>query len=174
MKDSKKLDELKKLKKQCDEYLNGWKRAKADLANYKKDIEKRSQELREFMAADLILDILPIHDHFKKALAHASDVSNVTIEQLNNKDKENGKPVNEQNTWLEGIRHIKSQLDKFLKDRGVEEIKTVGEKFSPEFHEAVSKHQEKGKESDTILKECSAGYTMNGRVIVPAKVIVAE
>ena len=155
MKDSKKIDKLEELKEQCNEYLNGWKRAKADLANFKKDTEKRQQEIREFMAADLVLDILPIHDHFKRSLEHIP-------EEDQKKD------------WVIGIMHIKSQLDKFLKDRGIEEIKTVGEEFNPELHEAVSNHKSENSESNIITKEVSTGYTMNGKVIQPAKVIVSE
>ena len=155
MKDSKKLDELKKLKEQAQEYLNGWKRAKADLANYKKDVEKRSAELREFLIADTILEILPIHNNFKRSLEHIPE-----------QDKKQ--------EWVVGITHIKSQLDKLLKDRGVAEIKTINEKFNPELHEAVGKRKAKEQESDVILEECSTGYTMNGKVIMAGKVIVAE
>lgn len=149
MKDKK----INELKKQRDEYLNGWKRAKADLENYKKNVEKRQQDFREFISADLILDILPIHNHFKESLKHIPD-------EDRNKD------------WVIGITHIKSQLDKFLKDRGVEEMKTVGEKFSPELHEAMSKRKENGVEHGMILEECSTGYVMNGKVVKAAKVVV--
>ncbi len=155
MKDKKYPDELEKLKKQAEDYLNGWKRAKADLVNYKKDVEKHSTEIREFMAADLILELLPIHNHFKRSFEHIP--------------KEDRK-----RDWVVGITLIKSQLDKFLQNRGVSEIKTVGEKFNPEFHEAVSKREEQGSQSDIILEECSAGYAVAGKVIVPAKVIVSE
>ena len=160
-----KKDELKKLEEQCNEYLNGWKRAKADLANFKKDTEKNQQEFREFATADVILDLLPIHSTFKKAMAHSPN--NETMKQCNNDCDDLG-------TWINGISHIKSQLDKFLKDRGVEEIKTLGEKFNPELHEAVGQCPAKGTESGIITKECSAGYVMNGKVIMVAKVIIAE
>jgi len=154
MKDSRK-DHQDKYKKLAQEYLDGWKRAKADLVNYKKEIEKHNSDVREFMAADLILELLPIHDHFKRSLEHIPD-----------EDKKQD--------WVTGITHIKSQLDKFLKDRGVEEIKTIGEAFNPEFHEAVSKQESDDQESDVIIQEVNSGYTLNGKVIMPAKVIVAE
>lgn len=192
MKDDKKDKDIEKLKEQCGEYLNGWKRAKADLINYKKEVEKRSQELREFMMAGVVLDILPIHDHFKKALSHAplqenektkkqynpstplGVSNNITIEQSDNEAVNIQDVPKEFTDWFEGIKHIKSQLDKFLKDRGVAEIKTIGEKFNPELHEAVSKRKVEGTESDIILEEVSSGYKMNGKVIMPAKVVVSE
>ena len=156
-----KKDELKKLEEQCNEYLNGWKRAKADLANFKKDTEKNQQEFRDFIVSDVILDLLPIHDNFKKALAsnYLESSSNIS---------------NDFKAWVEGIKHVKTQLDKFLKERGIQEIKTLGEKFNPELHEAVGQCPAKGTESGIITKECSAGYVMNGKVIMVAKVIIAE
>ena len=60
------------------------------------------------------------------------------------------------------------------KNIGIEEIKTVGEKFNPELHHAVSKEKVEGKESGTILEEVGAGYKMHDKVIEPAKVKVAE
>ena len=98
---------------------------------------------------------MPIHNHFKESLKHIPD-----------KDKESD--------WVIGITHIKSQLDKFLKDRGVEEIKTIEEKFNPELHEAVSKRKSYNSKSGVILEEYGAGYIMNGNVIMAAKVVVAE
>jgi len=150
-----KKGELKKLEEQCQEYLNGWKRAKADLANYKKDVEKNQSDFRDFVAADILIELLPIHSHFKKAITHVPEEEN---------DKE----------WLVGITHIKSQLDKFLADRRVSEIKTHGEKLNPELHEAIGQRKAENTEPDIIIEECSTGYTLNDKVIMPAKVIVAE
>ncbi|NQU77521.1 nucleotide exchange factor GrpE [Candidatus Falkowbacteria bacterium] len=154
MKDKKNRESMDELKKQCQEYLNGWKRAKADLVNYKKEVEKNQSDFRDFVAADILLELLPIHDHFKKALTHV--------------------PKKENQEWLTGITHIKSQLDKFLQDRGVSEIKTQGEKLNPELHEAIGQRQDKKAEPGVIIEECSTGYVLNGKVIMPAKVIVAE
>jgi molecular chaperone GrpE len=145
--------ELEQLKAQCDEYLNGWKRAKADYINLKKETEEKQAMLFEFANATLLMEILPIYDNLKKAIALAGE---------------------EKNNWLEGIKQIKKQFEDLLKDYGIEEIKTVGEKFNPEFHEAVGREKKEGVEPDVIISEASTGYLMKGKVLVPAKVIVAE
>lgn len=144
--------ELEACKKQAEEYLNGWKRAKADYINLKKENEAAGAELAQFVAGGMFLKFLPVYDGLEKACA-----------MENSGDK-----------WVEGILNIKKQFEEVFKKFGVEEIKTVGEKFNPEFHEAVSREKKDGVESDLILEEVSGGYMMNGKTIIAAKVIVSE
>lgn len=155
----KEIEELKKqlelTQKKSEEHLNGWKRAKADYINFKKDTEKQNQELIQFANAALIVQILPIFEHFKKALAH------IPKEQA-----ESG--------WVMGIINIKKQFVDFLKKLGVEEIKTVGEKFNPSLHEAASHEEKEGFETDVIFEEVESGYTLYGQLLKPAKVKVAK
>lgn len=133
----------------CEEYLNGWKRARADYLNLQKEAAERQKELVEFANAGLLLDLLPMVDHFKLALKHV--------------------PENIKNDpWYKGIENIQGQLNKFLKDQGIEEIKTVGEKFNPELHEAVGEVE--GEPAEVIAEEVSTGFSLNGKVIQPAKV----
>ncbi|PIP17994.1 MAG: nucleotide exchange factor GrpE [Parcubacteria group bacterium CG_4_10_14_0_8_um_filter_35_7] len=158
-KTSKEMDDLKKelekTKKQAEEYLNGWKRARADYINLKRDTQKEEEEWVQFANSALILGLLPIMDNFKKAFEYLS------------KEKENSE-------WVKGIRHIKKQLEDLLKSLGVEGIRTVGEKFNPEFHEAVGEKIFKEKKEGIILEEVEGGYKLHGRVLRPAKVIVAK
>ncbi len=144
--------ELEACKKQAEEYLNGWKRAKADYINLKKETETASAELAQFVAGGMLMKFLPIYDGLKKACA---------METSGDK-------------WVEGILNIKKQFEEVFKKFGVEEIKSVGEKFNPEFHEAISRQKKEGVESDTIIEEVGGGYTMGGKTIIPAKVIVSE
>ncbi len=144
--------ELEACKKQAEEYLNGWKRAKADYLNLKKESETASAELAQFVAGGMMLKFLPVYDGLKKACA---------METSGDK-------------WAEGILNIKKQFEDVFKKLGVEEIKTVGEKFNPEFHEAISRQKKDGVESDIIIGEVGGGYMMNGKTIIAAKVIVSE
>jgi len=146
--------EIEKLKAQCEEYLNGWKRAKADYVNFKKEMEDKQKSFFDLANAALIMEILPIYDNLKKAMLVA--------------------PAEQSSGWVEGIKAIKKQFEDWLKQYGIEEIKTVGEKFNPEFHEAVSKEKKEGTESDIIISELSSGYMMKGKVLVAAKVVVSE
>ncbi len=144
---------IEELQKKCKEYLAGWQRAKADYINREREIERERSEWIKFANLNLILEILPIYENFSQALKHKD----------NNQD------------FIEGLEQIKKQFDDLFKKLGVEKIKTIGEKFDPEFHEVVERETTNSKEQTTdniITKEVSPGYTMNGKVIKVAKVIV--
>jgi molecular chaperone GrpE len=126
----KELQECKKLQR---EYLAGWQRARADFLNYKKQELERIEELGNLAKAKVILKILPILDNLERA-------KNQVPEDLKNSD------------WVEGILQIENQFRNFLKEEGVEEIKTEGEKFDPNFHEAVEEIETKDKKSGEILE----------------------
>jgi len=166
MSEKDKFKELKekivKLEKRAEDNLDGWKRAKADYINFKKESETKQTELIQFVTANIVGGLLPILDSFKQAAKHIPE----------EQKKEN---------WVVGIIQTKKQIDNFLRDLGLEEIKTVGEKFDPKFHEAVGKKKasqsgqgENKVEEEIILEEVSGGYKMGDKVLIPAKVIVAE
>ncbi|HEX9664322.1 MAG TPA: nucleotide exchange factor GrpE [Patescibacteria group bacterium] len=147
--------EIQDLQQKCEEYLNGWKRAKADYINLKKETDKKQAEIMRFAAANFFMSLLPIIDNVKQAISHIPDAE---------KEKD----------WVEGFINIKKQFDELLTNLRIEEIKTTGEKFNPEFHEAVSKEKVEGKEEGIVVKEVSGGYMIEDKVIVPAKVVVSE
>jgi len=106
----------------------------------------------------LIMEILPIYDTFSLAVKYIP-------EDL--KDKE----------WTKGVVQLKIQLENLLKDKGLEEIKSVGEKFDPELHEAVEMVSPPAggeKSEGEILEEVQKGYKLNGMVIRTAKVKIAK
>lgn len=147
--------ELEECRKQKDEYLAGWQRARADFLNYKKEEMERFKEIMKYGSQELILKILPILDSLEKAET-----------QIPSDFKDN--------EWVKGISQVRSQLQDFLKKEGVEEIKTIGKKFDPNFHEAVEKVEVENKKSGEIIKEIQKGYTLNGKVIRPAKVKITK
>lgn len=146
--------ELEKYKKQSEEYLNGWQRTKADFENYKKRQAKIFGELDQMANQNLILEILPILDAFKSAGQHLP-------KELKNSE------------WTEGILQIKNQLESLLKEKGLEEINSVGEIFNPNLHEVVEKKEMKDKKENEIIEEIQKGYLLNKQVIRAAKVKIA-
>lgn len=149
------LEELKRklveCQKQRNEYLAGWQRARADYLNYKKEEGERAVEILKYAAESLTLKILPILDNFELA--------------------EKNLPTDlKEDDSIKGLLQIKTQLQDFLKNQGVEKIKTIGQKFDPSLHEAVDEIELEDKESGTIIEEVQKGYKLNGRVIRPAKV----
>jgi len=151
----KKKDELEECQKQKEEYLAGWQRARADFLNYKKTEMERISEFLKYGGEELALKILPILDNFEAA-------ERVIPGNL----KEDGN--------VKGLLMIKAQIQDFLKGQGLEEIKSVGENFDPNFHEVVGQVEEKNKESGLIVEEIQKGYKINGRLLRPAKVKVVK
>ena len=76
--------------------------------------------------------------------------------------------------WRKGFEQIIKQIDDFLKKEGIEEVKSVGEKFNPETMEAVEEVEIEGKEQGIVVEELQKGYMMNGRLLRPAKVKITK
>jgi molecular chaperone GrpE len=173
--------ELETAKALADEYLNGWKRSKADLINFQKDIERQRESWIKFTTTNIVLEILPIYESMEKLIEQIAGlppvdntVSCSTKLHCPGLKLENTDSHPNYEAFFEGFKNIKKQLDDLFRKLGVLKIKTVGEKFDPKFHEAIGVRKVEGKESDTILEEVQAGYLMNDEVIRTAKVVVAE
>lgn len=142
------LDAQKALLQQTEDQ---YKRLQADFTNFRRRNEKEREELSSVVLQGLIKDLLPIIDNFERALA----VEGVA-----------GTPLHE------GISMVYNQLMESLKKNGLEVIKATGEKFDPNFHQAVMRVQDAEKEDDTIEEELQKGYMVQGRVIRPSMVKV--
>ena len=150
-------NELEKLKKQAQEYLDGWKRAKADYLNLKKEMEAQNKEIKDWLSKILLLPLLSIADGFEKAFAEI--------------------PKNFINEpWVKGIEGMKKQMEDYLKAQKVEAILSKGEKFDPLRHEAVesidSDPLAPAGEPGLVAEELLKGYLINSEVLRPAKVKV--
>ncbi|MFA4817272.1 MAG: nucleotide exchange factor GrpE [Parcubacteria group bacterium] len=152
----KKTEEKVDKKDKAEEYLNNWKRAVADLENYKKDQAKMLGEFRKFATLDVILQIIPVLDNFNASLEHVPE---------DQKD----------NSWVTGIIYIKKQLEDVLKNNGVEEIEVrEGDEFDPGLHEAIDTKETNidTKETNKIMKVAQKGYKIDGKIIRAVRVIV--
>jgi len=152
-KDEKELaDDLQKCKKESQEYLNGWKRAKADFINYKKDEAKRMEELLGITKLLSLKDFIPILDNLDKAI---------------DSFKSEGKTE-------KGIDMIRSQLMTVFKKHGLEEIEVeAGYEFDPNFHEGVEEVDSKIAPG-RIVEELEKGYLLDGQVVRPTKVKLSK
>ena len=141
---------LEELKKQCEEYLNGWKRAKADFVNYQKDEAKRFATIMQMANEVIIRELLIVLDSFNLALLAS--------------------PSNRESLSL-----IKSQLEDILKRNGLEKISVnIGQVFDPAWHEAVADVESVDQSSNTIVEIIGIGYTLHGKIIRPARVKVVK
>lgn len=156
------MDELQQLqaqfdelKRQGEEYLEGWKRAKADYANLRRETDARLHEITPLVRGLLFKELMPICEHIHTALNHAEE---------SDKQKE----------WVKGMEHVARQFEDFFRKYEVEEIATIGQFFDPNLHEAMLQEKVPDKESGAILRELSKGYRYQGKTLIPAKVVVAE
>ena len=144
-------------RQKAQEYLDGWKRAKADYLNLKKEMTAQNQEIKEWLSKIIFLPLLGITDSFEKAFSEVP-------ENLKNE------------SWVKGIEGIKKQFEDYLKTQGVEVMTAKGEKFDPVKHEAVESVEDgppaPADESGLVAEELLKGYLLNGEVLRPAKVKV--
>jgi molecular chaperone GrpE len=122
------------------------------LADYD-NLLKRTQEEKftwiKFATGNLVQSLLPILDNLDRTLK-----SNVSEEQ---------------SSWFQSIKMTDLSLRKILADNGLKEIST--DKFDPNFHDAI---EIKDGPKDEILEVLETGYTLNGKLIRPAKVVVGN
>jgi len=143
--------EIEKIKQERDEYLDGWKRAKADFLNYKKDEDIRMESRALLARCMLLLDIFPILDNIERALGE----------------------IPEQDSQVyKGFLQIAKQWKQFLKSQGVEEIDAMGKPFDPEIHEAAEEIE--GEKPGIVAEEVEKGYKIHNKVLRPSKVRVTK
>ena len=152
--------QIEECKKASEEYLNGWKRERADFLNYKKDEMERISDLAKYANEEIILKIIPILDNIYLAESHVP-------EELKN------------NNWIDGFLQIKKQLSDFLAKEGISPLDSIGKEFDPNTMEAVGEAKEArggptSTESGTVVEEIQRGYTMHGKLIRPAKVKISK
>lgn len=158
------ISELDKLKMQVDEYKIGWQRANADYQNLIKTTEEKRSELVRMSEWQIISEFLPVYSYFKKAMESKANIEEIDdLEELKKQVK----------NWETGIGYILKQFISVLEQHGITEIKTVGEQFDIEKHEAMKEEASDEPEGE-IIKEVAPGYQLNGKVILPAKVITSK
>lgn len=155
-------DELALAKAQADENMAGWKRAMADYANLKKDTERVTADLAKYAVAGFVEKLLPIIESFRKAEAA--------------RPYKEGEPLDETRVkqWIDGIGHVRSQLESALASAGVAAIDKADVPFDPSEHDAMMMEKRDGVAAGTVLKVLEPGCRLHDRVIRPAKVVVAE
>ena len=145
-------DELAKTKQELEETTDRLKRIMAEFENYKKRSGKEREMLYNSLLADIVSSFLPVIDNLEKAAEAKTEDEN----------------------YKQGLELVLKQFKDVLTKFGVEEIKTVGETFDPEVHEAVSSIQDETKGEKEIVQEFRKGYKIKTKVIRHAMVVVAN
>lgn len=151
--------DLQAAKAQAAEYLEGWQRARAEFANYKRRVEKEQTEAYQNATGRVIGRFVDVLDDFNRAVqdkpAEAGDATALT-------------------QWAAGVSLIQRKLQTILEAEGVERIPAEGLPFDPARHEAVTHEDSDQHEPGQVIGVVRQGYRVGDRIIRPALVRVAK
>ena len=156
--DESAVSETEKLRAERDALLDRLARLQAEFDNARKRAVREQQDFREFAAADVIKNFLPILDSFERALKAGGDSSSNS----------------NSNDFRNGIELIYRQFQDALQKIGVQPIVSVGQAFDPRVHEAVEMVDTSEVPDHHVLDELQRGYRYKERLLRPAMVRVAR
>lgn len=148
---AKKTDKVQELETKVNELEAQLKRAVADYQNLEKRVSEGRSELTNFVGAELVRRLLPVVDHLEQALTGVSE-----------QERQSG--------WVRGVELAVKEFEQVLQSEGLEQIPADGV-FDPSLHEAVDTRE---GEDNKILEVVRKGYTLNGKVIRAAQVVVGR
>jgi molecular chaperone GrpE len=144
--------------KEKDEYLELARRTKADFENFRKRVTAEVQAAQVRGKSELIREVVPVLDDLERAIQAAGlDPEG---------DSEDG--------LAHGVLLVFRGLRETLARNGVEALDPKGEKFDPQWHEALSTQALEGAESGTVVEVMQKGYKLGNQLVRPARVVVSE
>jgi len=148
--------ELEETKTKADENWNEYLRACAELENTKRRMQRDIENAHKYSVEKFILELLPVKDSLELGL-DASKEQNGNIEKL-----------------VEGTELTLKMFNDAVGKFGVEVLDPIDQPFDPEFHQAMSMQESHLKPANTVLAVMQKGYTLNGRLVRPAMVVVSK
>lgn len=147
--------EVESLRKDLEAMKDKYLRSLADCQNIQKRAAAERTEAVHRGQADMAKALLPVLDNFERTVEATRDI-------------ENAQAV------VEGVRIVHDQLRKVLGEFGLERMPLAkGDPFDPEYHQAVAQHPTDEVDPNHVLHVAQAGYTVRGRLLRPASVVVA-
>jgi len=147
-------EELESLKKENQELKTRILYLEAELDNMRKLIEKEISRAKQQAIEELVIKLIYIYESLERALS--------------------GVKEDEENSFIKGVKILHKELEKILREENVEFLESVGRKFDPFIHEAVGYVTSEELEDGTIAAEVARGYTLAGKLLRPARVIVVK
>ena len=148
-------DEVAELAAERDAYLDQLRRLKAEFDNYRKRVQRDSEQQRLRAAEAVVESLLPVMDNMGRAVDAAER--------------------HEEGQLVAGVELVAGQLRGVLAAHGLEEVAVApGTPFDPTYHEAVLTQPSEDHDEGMVLQVLERGYLLHGRLLRPAKVIVAS
>jgi molecular chaperone GrpE len=148
-------EQLAAAKKEAADNYDRYVRSVADLDNHRRRTIREKDELRQFAASKVLEDLLPVIDNLGLGLA-AAKAPNADLKTL-----------------VGGISMVAEQLKSSLANHGLKEVNPAGQPFDPNLHEAISQQPSADIAEGSVVTVVRVGFTLNGRLLRPASVIVS-
>jgi len=145
------------LEKEKNDFKDKFFYIAAEKENLQKRFDREKENLLKYGNEKVLSGLLSVVDNL-----------GLTLNAIANDEDEKVKNI------FVGIEMVNQQFSEVLKNNGLEEIKSVGETFDPNCHEALMQREEEGKDAGVVLEEVQKGYRLNGRVVRAAKVIISK
>lgn len=146
--------ELEKLQAEVLEHQQRTLRVQADFDNFRRRTQKEKEDLGKYASSKLITELLPVIDNFERALQASEE--NPEFE-----------------SFSKGVNMIFRQLESVLATEGLTAMKSVGELFNPEYHQAIMQVESDEYEEGIVVEEVQKGYMLKDKVLRPAMVKVS-
>jgi len=154
---------LKKAEQEIAQHKDQLLRLRADFENYRKRVLREKGEIYENANEALMLELLPVIDHFQLALNSAKE--HLVLSGVEGQAHQ---------TFQEGIRMIFDQLLNILLKYGLNPFDSEKQPFDPNLHEAINYLPSETEPEGTILAQSRPGYRFNNKMLRPAQVVVSS
>ncbi len=147
------IDPLQQALADLESFKDRYLRSAAELDNFRKRTARTRSDVREETLRDALLQFAPVMDNMRRAL----DQETQGVDALK-----------------EGIELIYDQLRTAFSTYGLEPIQAVDSEFDPNLHEAMMEVEDSERTPGTVIQEMEKGYTLNGKVVRPSRVVVSK
>jgi molecular chaperone GrpE len=154
-------DPVQALAKEAEELRDRWMRAMAEMENMRRRTEREVADARTYGIANFARDILAVADNMDRALKALDD-------EIREKADAGVKGL------LDGVELTERELVKVLEKHGVRRVEALGQKFDPNFHQAMFEMPDPSVPAGTVVQVVQDGYSIGGRVLRPALVGVSK
>ena len=146
-------EEIQKLKSEVEDYNEKFLRVVADFDNFRKRIDRDREQQSLRLRGEILSNFLEIVDTVEKAV------------EVDHPDLESS---------LEGIKGIHRLMSSLMDSFNIKRFDPQGEQFDFRLHEALTTVEKEGVEPNTIVEVIQSGYTLEGELLRPAKVVVSK
>lgn len=143
--------------KETEDYKSKFFYLAAEMDNMKKRFERDRSNLVKFGNEKVLSELLEVVDNLDR-----------TTDSISKDEDEKVKNI------YQGIEMVRNQFLNTLKNNGLEKIEAIGKVFDPNFHEAMAQQPAEGKKDEEVIQVFQHGYSLNGRLLRAAKVVIAK